>query len=73
MSDNQTPEQSQNVTELPKQKRKFDYKKIAKHVAFGLTAVGAAVVIFKLASAPDYSEQFEITEKPTEPEVPQSA
>lgn len=58
MSDKQTPQDqpAQNVTELPK-KRSFDYKKIAKHVGFGVAAVAAAVVIFKLASAPDYSEQ----------------
>lgn len=59
---------AQTVTELPKQKRSFDYKKIAKHVSFGLTAVAAAVVIFKLASAPSHANELApvVTEPPAE-------
>lgn len=63
-----TPEApAQNVTELPKKKR-FDYKKIAKHTAFGATAVAAAVIIFKLASAP-VEEEYVIVEQPAPEET----
>ena len=57
----QTPaeETAQNVTELPKAKRQFDWKKYAKYAAYGTAAVVSAVVIFKLAAADATPEELE--------------
>jgi hypothetical protein len=55
MPEKQTPttEEAQNVTELPKPRKPFAWKKYAKYAAYGTTAVISAIVIFKLASEPE--------------------
>ncbi len=69
MTEKTNQEQASTVTELPKQKRSFDWKKVGKHVAFGASAVAAAVLIFKLASVPA-EEEAPVRELDREPEAP---
>lgn len=62
MNDKPSNEEAQNVTELPKPRKPFAWKKFAKYAAVGTTAVLGAVVIYKLASAPSEPTEIDVFE-----------